>query len=343
MALDGVLMFPISGWEIERAFTHFSVAVVDAEGMPVAGMLELPAGFSVAIWRPTAPWVAGARHTVTSSLDVAAMVEEIYGVDSSGCNPIERVQEIVVDAGLLPPMATPPYRVEATHMVFARRDLASLVCCDEAFPLLDPVQGDCSEPDVLKIYTGTCASLRGTGWLLVRYEVDDAALQPTVASNFATRLINTKINYGSTHVSPLTVSKVLDEPACLRFEILDLAHGERFVEERCHGEDLVDQLGELELDPSAELAAACAGEPYVCEVKYDAWDETRCRPWPEPQAVDDGCGCRTRVGPGLFALLAVLFAVGRRRRCATDGSLAAKQLFARAHLLGGVTPPNDRS
>ena len=56
---------------------------------------------------------------MTSILDVAAMVEEIYWANSGGCYPTERVQEIEVDAGPLPP------RVEATHKVFASRDPSS--------------------------------------------------------------------------------------------------------------------------------------------------------------------------------------------------------------------------
>lgn len=71
--------------------------------------------------------------------------------------------------------------------------------------------------------------------------------------------------------------------------------GASFVEERCHGEGLAEQLGEFELDPTAELAAACSGEPYVCEVNFVEWDETRCRPWPEQQAIEDGCGCHSDV------------------------------------------------
>ena len=56
---------------------------------------------------------------MTSILDVAAMVEEIYWANSGGCYPTECVQEIEVDAGPLPP------RVEATHKVFASRDPSS--------------------------------------------------------------------------------------------------------------------------------------------------------------------------------------------------------------------------
>ena len=306
VALDGVLVFPGLGWGVEVAFKHFTVTVRDAGGEVVAGALELPEGFSVAIWRPAAPWLAGARHTVTTSLDVVALVEELYGFVPNGCPADERVHEIEVAAEPLPPGAAPPLIVEETHVITERRDLDSLVCCDEAFPRLETPQGHCSEPDVLRIDDGSCASLRAVGRLQILYAVEAGGLPEMVAGNLATRLADPGVH----GASPLEAWASLDAPACLRFEVLDLARGELFVEERCHGDDVAGQLGELEPDPTAELAAACAGEPYVCERSFSAWDPTTCRPWPDHT---EGCGCRVGVVAPAWVLLTLLLGLGRRR------------------------------
>jgi len=125
----------------------------------------------------------------------------------------------------------------------------------------------------------------------------------------------------------------LDAPMCGRLELLEVGVGVIHSVEVCHGTDMIEPLGPVDLDVGDELAEACAGAPYVCEIEDDAWDGERCRawgagtdapylPWPMPPGTTpplaDGAGCsiapaRPSGTSGAWPLLALLLPRLRRR------------------------------
>lgn len=175
---------------------------------------------------------------------------------------------------------------------------------------------------------GRCASLRHRGVLAVHHTLDRSALAPAAAGNLVSRVV------GGTPAPRVFGGVLLYAPECVRLEILDVARGDIFVDERCLGDDIADQLGDIDVDPTAKLAVICEGQAYTCEVLgSDRWDATRCATWPEgadfevpepmPTPVDDpaatapgGCAAGERPPAWLLAGLLCLVLFRRRaRRC----------------------------
>ncbi|MCY0993974.1 hypothetical protein OV203_42945 [Nannocystis sp. ILAH1] len=333
LAADGVLAFSPGYERAERALEFLTLKVLDAMGEEVAGAFEVHADFSVFIWRPAQPWSAGATYTVVTYVDTAAWATAEYGAQPGACVTHEREMQVTIAAEPLPAPAAPPLVVTSEHVVETWDALADLVCCDGAYPRRSDAAGHCPGLDGYQIeYAGFCTRLREHGRLEVVYDFDREALGAVAASNFAGRL------FGPDDQPWIGVQANLRAPGCLRFEALDLARGEVFVDERCHGDDLADALGPLDIDPTATLAASCAGQAYVCEGE-DSWDPEKCTTWPDGQvypapvappdgeppagetaAVDPGeqvesggGGCSTHERPGWLALV-VLGGLLRRRR-----------------------------
>lgn len=321
IAADGVLAFSIMYGRADTAIEHLTVSVRNAGGEEVAGTLELNADFSLILWRPTAPWVPG-EYTAISRVDTLAWSTAVRGTPSGDCLPYDHGFEFVVEADPLPAPAAPAVLVETEYDLWRDDSLEALVCCDGAMPYLTPGPGSCPS-DMLTYSEGACTPMRERGVLIVRYTLD-AALPAAVAGNFTWRLRSPDGD---------GIGNVLSSPRCLRLEILDIARGEVFIDERCHGDDVADQLGAVPIDPSPELTS-CAGPTYVCEVHKgsDRWDETRCVTWPdgapfevpepgamEPDsagetATEDGCGCTTGHAPAALLVLALPLLARRRRR-----------------------------
>lgn len=336
VAADGVLGFYFDFGRAESALEFFSVTVRDGEGAVVAGALELHADFSAIAWRPSAPWLPGASYVVVTRIDTAAWAQKLHGAPPNACVTYDLERTITIDAAPLPAPAAPALAVETNHEVTQRRDLESLVCCDGALPYMTPGPGQCSEYYMLQS-DGPCVSRRERGTLSLSHDVDRDLLPPASAGNFVVRLLDPE---GAQILDP---TPLLHAATCLRFESLDLARGDVFVEERCLGEGL--PLGDLELDPSAQLAEACTGVPYVCEVNGKQWDPERCKTWPDgadheyeapltpttsdtadtgatdeatdsagEDTSDGGCGCTTGDAPVTAPLALVALALLRRRR-----------------------------
>lgn len=324
IAADGVLAFPVAFGRADSAIDFFTVTVEDAQATPVDGTLELQTDFSVLIWRPSQPWVAGATYQVTTRIDTAAWAEALYGAPPDACITDDFTREVTIAAEPLPAPAAPPIVVTETHTIVDSRSLDALVCCDGALPYLDWGPGSCPT-QALQIGAGHCARLYERGTLNVDYTLDDLALPPAERANLAARLL------GPDGAPLYGLRTILDGPACLRVETLDLARGTIFVEERCHGDALADQLGQLERDPTAELTDACEGPAYVCAVVGNRWDRERCTTWPDgadfefvdpaapptdatPTGLPEPAGCGCATDPGPVGLGALLLALGLRRR-----------------------------
>lgn len=333
IAVDGVLAFSPGYARAERALEFFKIKVLDAMGEEVAGAFEVYADFSVFVWRPAQPWSAGATYTVITHIDTAAWATAEYSAPPGACITYDQETQVTIAAEPLPAPAAPPLVVASEHVVETWDTLADLVCCDGAYPELRQVQGHCpgGDPYRVEYHPGFCTHLREHGQLEVVYDFDREALGAAAASNFAGRL------FGPDEQPWIGVQANLRAPGCLRFEALDLARGEVFVDERCHGDDLAGALGPLDLDPTATLAASCAGQAYVCEGE-DSWDPEQCTTWPDGQvypapvapqdessagetgAVDPGeqvesggGGCSMHERPGVLALVVVGGLLRRRR------------------------------
>jgi hypothetical protein len=112
------------------------------------------------------------------------------------------------------------------------------VCCDGSYPYFEAAPGALCEwngdSGTWLQGAGRCASRRGYGKLSVQQAVDAAQLAPTVAANPTVRmLVDDQLSFPQS--SALSVARDLHGPACLRFETLDLARGDIFVDERCVG------------------------------------------------------------------------------------------------------------
>ncbi|MBZ5709582.1 hypothetical protein [Nannocystis pusilla] len=331
LAADGVLSFYAGFGRADAALEFFTLRVLDGQGEEVAGSFELYEEFSTFVWRPAQPWTAGATYTVMTYVDTAAWASAVYGAAPGACVTYERENAVTIAAEPLPPPAAPPLAVTSTHVIETKDRLADLVCCDGAYPRLEQVQGHCpaSDPERVEYADGSCTHLRTHGQLDVAYEVEHSMLPALAAGNFAHRLLGPDDQAYTGKLAGLRA------PGCLRFESLDLARGEVFVDERCHGDGLADQLGPLELDPSDMLAGQCEGPAYVCEGQM-SWDPDSCKTWPDgedymgvapedsppgepaeepgaPEAAGAGTGCSAHERPGLLALV-VLVGLARRRR-----------------------------
>lgn len=72
LAPNGVLVYPVPDGRAAAALPFFTLTVTDAVGVPVDGSVEVDPVFSLIVWRPAAPWAAGATYTATGRIDTAA-------------------------------------------------------------------------------------------------------------------------------------------------------------------------------------------------------------------------------------------------------------------------------
>lgn len=320
LAPDSVLVYPVPDGRAAAALPFFTLTVTDAEGVAVDGALEVDPSFSVIVWRPAAPWVAGATYTATGHLDTAAFAMAEYGSPSGACGTQAYSVELTIGAEALPAPAAPPVIVETEHTIVDAESLDALVCCDGALPYREYGPGSC--PALENRDDGRCASLRRRGGLAVRHTLDLGALSTAAAGNLVSRV------FGGTPAPRVVGGVLLYAPECVRLEILDVARGDIFVDERCLGDDIADQLGDIDVDPTARLAEICEGQAYTCEVVgLDRWDAARCVTWPEgadfevpapttapvdEPAVQGGCSAGER--PPAWLQAGLLCLVIRRRR-----------------------------
>lgn len=334
IGVDGVLVVVLederyrplgqTSWDIT------TVTVTDSSGTVVDGALEVHPGFSPAAWRPTSPWSPGV-YDVTVTVDLPSFPAE---PGPTGCSGFTHEAVVVVADGPRHVVGTQALSVVETYDMKPVASLGTLVCCDGALPRNGSVQGIWCPgyPSTqLEIGEGHCTELSATGWLGLDAQVliDGEPAPPSYSMREVTR---ERTSAGG----DARMSMDITAPACLQFELLDLVTGERTIHESCHGDAIADQLGTLDLDPTAQLAANCSGEAYVCEEHGDAWDADACLTWPygapfvhpstipaedetpddmppASSAVDDGCRVGAGPAPGAPGLVALVL-LGRRRR-----------------------------
>ena len=325
LAPDSVLAYPVPDGRAAMALPFFTLTVTDADGVPVDGSVEVDPLFSLIVWRPAAPWAAGATYTATGRIDTAAWAMAEYGAPPDACTTSDYPVELTIDAVPLPAPAAPPVLVETEHTIVDSDSLDALVCCDGAIPGRSYGPGSCPALELHDAHP--CASLRRLGALAVHHTLDRSALSPAASGNLVTRVI------GGTPAPRVFGGVRLYVPECVRLEILDVARGVIFVDERCLGDDIADQLGDIDVDPTARLAELCEGQAYTCEVsRSDQWNAARCETWPEgahfdvpepmpaPDPVDEPAattGCTAGERPPAWLLAGLLcLGLGRRRLAA---------------------------
>jgi hypothetical protein len=337
---DGVIVIVLSDYSDrlidESWWEHVVVSVTDDADAPIDGELELHPGFTPATWRPSQPWVPG-------SFEVKVGVDLEAGGEP--CAPIEVVTPLrVLDTPTAPHPAF-TIATSATYSLVPRFELSTLVCCDGALPYRPTLAGvSCPShpPPRPEIGTGFCTELIGRGRLLV-----EAAVEPVVAGGSPLLAVREVTSGDRPTTSGPQTTIVLESPACLELEILDLSTGARTIFPSCHGEDLDDQLGDVTLDPAPLLGEICEGEPYVCEViASDRWDPDACTRWPDGASVEpfpdpmlgtssgtsadadaepSGGGCSLPGGPVPSCAWLLIAGIMRRRSTSAAGARGSRR------------------
>lgn len=290
---DGVLVFHSfqvdNGLSLEDALAYVDVQVLDADGIAIEGALEVLYD-RVVLWRPASPLAPDTAHVVLATVDNDALGIEHdpeWINDEGWCGPNIELQQVVesTSGSFSPLQVTVSESEEVNHSVI--QGLDTLVCCDGAMPREEYWCGDI--PDIFW-EEGFCTSDTQRGRLTATFEVAPPSSDEGELGNLAV-MLHTGSEFRSGLPGNLSISRSAEEPFCSVVELVNVATGQSVLsEEFCVGEDVADQLGMLPLDASDQLAEACAGEPYVCEVNGDGWDPERCGPWTEPDGGDGDGG-----------------------------------------------------
>ncbi|MCY1064911.1 hypothetical protein OV090_09080 [Nannocystis sp. RBIL2] len=272
--IDGVLVLQgtQTGPSPEAEWLDAITFTVTRDGQPIAGAIETTGIDDVLIWRPAAPLVPGATYQVEGALDNP---DEDPEGEACGPDLLPLVFEFHADAGPAAPLATLTTETQGIVTITPQiAELDALVCCDDAIPFLFETD-DCEIE--IKWNKGACATLMGEGRLGVT--MTTKGVPASTLAMTSRRLVVDGVP-GATFVGadPATSSLA---PVCLQVQVRNLASGEMVLSEpQCVGDDVVGSLGKQEVDPSAELAALCAGSPYECNVQGDVWQPDECEPWP---------------------------------------------------------------
>jgi hypothetical protein len=298
VATDGVIAFRFERYpfamEMDQALGYISVSVTDAMGQPVAGALEPSALDGIVVFRPDAALAASSFFDVDVLVDndaLAAAGPEDPLTAQCAAN-IAFVHTVDSGAGPLPPLSAPATvpssEVEILPNLY---DLTQLVCCDGAFPTQE-IDACTSAP--AHWTEGDCRSEAGD--VLVRATFD---IEPVDVPEAWADLVPVFVaEEGWTQQGePLSgeVSAAHANPFCARVDFWSLSRQTAVSSaQSCFGEDVARQLGyDMALDPTAELARACVGEPYTCLVVSgdgdldQAWNPDACEAWP-PGAAEGG-------------------------------------------------------
>lgn len=277
---------------------------VSRDGAAVAGALESTDLPGVLLWRPAAPLVPGATYTASGSFANGGGVP-----GECAAAEVEVGFEFTAAAGPAEPLADPEITAWAEYVDFPIVALDTLVCCDDAMPREQRV---CGISHGLAWSQGKCAPARTRALLRVELR---AAIE--VGEATAAQWVWTLEQDGKQVATGFQArfTRYLAAPACFTVVLRSLATGEaRAAEEQCFGQDVVEPLGEVPLDPRERLADACTGALYTCAAEGGAWDPEACAPWtPEERPGGARTGC-ARGGPVLAGGWLGLWMLPRRRR-----------------------------
>ena len=308
---------------------------VTKDGQPIAGALEATSQHGMLIWRPEAPWEAGATLQMTGKITNPPF-DSYY---ECAAPEILFEADLVIDSEPGAPLGAVEFTAMQTPSLFPEVTLETLVCCPGAMPSTG--YGGCyGESDYVYWDDEVCAPTVQHGYLLVEMTADAPTSGPALAQVIYTLKIDGVVHTVSTAQQ---FSLYQDKPFCAVIEAQDVASGKVSASaEQCFGQDIVDKLGVLPIAPPDAL---------TCELENCAsnggWDPAMCTPFePDPPpttsdtmtetatetATDAGSsggasdtsgqdggekGCACDVGPGgdagLLALVGLL-GLARRRR-----------------------------
>jgi MYXO-CTERM domain-containing protein len=263
---------------------------VTKDGQPIAGALETTVQAGVLVWRPTAPWEAGATY------QLAGVITNQLPVD--GCTPpeIPLAADILIDTVAGAPLVAAEFDGVTTLQQAATLSLETIACCEDATP---PTQGfgGCGGY-YLNFDPLECAPTAATGFFSLTIDGTPAADGPAARQIVYTLKIDGAP--ASSSLDPGAQFTSLFAPVCISFDATDLASGAvTSSDEQCFGEDFVDELGPQPLDPAETLA--CTLE--MCALSMDgmSWDTTMCHPFvpdPDTDSGTDSTSADTSSGSG---------------------------------------------
>ncbi|MEM6989874.1 MAG: hypothetical protein AAF721_05240 [Myxococcota bacterium] len=275
--VDGVVPIAIArrgNTTLEALLPYITVEVHDDLGISQLSTTEFNEAFGLIVWRP-AGIAAGAEYEVVVTVDNAALTAAL-GSPGCGGDDLHVVSPLSIDDGPLPSQPMPTVEISSAVSTVPLDGLEDLVCCDDAMPRYEMTA--CGSEEVVWS-DGHCASLRARGYLDVDVAVSWPDADESVTSNFVTTLMQDE-PIALSGPGPADFHERFSEPPCLEVSVFDLARGEVYTAPGgCTGEDVAMALGVGEHDPTAELAAECAGEPYTCSVGAEGWDASACVPW----------------------------------------------------------------
>lgn len=327
---DGVLVLQGSWRGLEQPGPETIALTVTADGMPVAGAIEVSQFPGIVIWRPEAAWTPGAMVTITGAATNAKSSPECLEAE------LPVVGEVTIEAE--PGAALAAVDIDAVEMfeLVPTISLETLACCAGVTPTL--LGGGCySEPSV-DFDPSQCTPIAATGILQLTLTGTPAATGPVEQQVVYVLRVE---GVDEVSFAPMFGRTEQAAPVCAAIDAVDLGTGMAVKgAEECFGAAFVDQVGAQALDPAAALDC----QPFTCEVddyNYQQWDLDECTPFgggdiptggngesgggssggtgsgggTGGQDDDKGCGCAAADGrPGLWGLAGLVWLARRRRR-----------------------------
>ena len=315
--------------------------IMTTDGLEISGALELVPGLSAVLFRPDEALPDGVE------LELSAQIDNDAIDDMQECNLYtpDVMHTVLVVEGSMADFELDALEIESRHEIAQHVSYDSLVCCDGAYPA--DLQNSCGWAEI-DWSPGFCTATRGTGYAIASLALPSELDEPAL-NNLLVRLVADD-DQASRALASTSGSLQLQRPSLFaaHYEVVNLATGDLMRSEAVDvGADVLDALGELDIDPASALAAACSGEAYVCETDESGgegqrrWDPEQCVAYEgEPEETDGpdsdgetdpsasggtsdledrggGCSCNAEGGSprglGLLALLG-LGGVGVRRR-----------------------------
>ncbi len=298
VAIDGVVRLSTrrQSYEVptEDTLPFIDVQVTGPDGLPRDGALEYQPVTETIVWRPAESFEPLTAYDVTVSVDNDALAlaldwEGLAGDSSCGENIVVAEQLLSSETALplLDPVAPAS---ESSHQTEPIESLASMVCCDGAYPEASILSCIDIGPDI-SWDEGHCAIARAYGQVRAVQSFSDKDFPLHVTNDLVLRLIQSD-GLRARFASPGALSVWIedDEPFCAELHIYSLSTGESWTgPEYCYGDELLDVLGQHDIDPSEQLAV-CEGQPYTCESTGQDWDPEACTPWDPPGSDETGGG-----------------------------------------------------
>jgi hypothetical protein len=321
--IDGVLVLQgaVQGTPPGPDSVVLSVTTGD---VPLAGTIELTSVPGTVIWRPDAPWAAGATYLISGTASNAEGDGTCLPVDL----PISG--EVTIDAAPAPALDPASLAGVELENFIPTISLETLACCEGVGPSANP--GGCGS-DPINYDPAQCTPTEGTGYFDLSLSAAPVPTGP-VAQQVAYRF-NIDNQPGPSTLAPMFDLAFLSAPVCASVDVIDL--GSKAVvpgPQKCFGEGLAAKLGVQPLDVTDVLD--CPFQTCAPNTNYDGWDLNNCTPPGDSPTTgptdagggddssgggsggadgDKACACDAspRPGAGLLMMIGAL-GLARRRR-----------------------------